>query len=261
MERAYYAIIPATVRYDKDICPNAKLLYGEITALCSDKGFCWATNTYFANLYSVSIKSISTWVSQLIEQGHLVCNYRYREGTKAIQDRCLSIPSSFHTYGRKLPGGMEENFHPPMKENFHHNNTSLNTTNENIIIPPTPLQGDAPKKPDKALLKEKLKLMIGEAQLSSEVKRAVFNWLEYKKYAYVEKGFSALLAIVSDNALEYGDSAVCTVISESMGNMYKGIVWDKLKRRAGYSQNAPPVRESQSDMVNRVVERLKNAKT
>ena len=48
--KSYYAIIPANVRYDPDLTPNAKLLYGEITALTNDKGYCWASNNYFANL-------------------------------------------------------------------------------------------------------------------------------------------------------------------------------------------------------------------
>lgn len=68
-QRSYYAIIPANVRYDKDLAPNAKLLYGEITALCNEKGYCWATNQYFAELYNVSDRTIKNWISQLTDKG------------------------------------------------------------------------------------------------------------------------------------------------------------------------------------------------
>jgi len=67
---SYYAIIPADVRYSK-IPANAKLLYGEITALCNQKGFCWSSNQYFAELYGVSNTSVSSWVKQLIDAGFI----------------------------------------------------------------------------------------------------------------------------------------------------------------------------------------------
>ena len=69
--KAYYAVIPSHVRYDKDLCPNAKLLYGEITALSNEKGYCWATNNYFAELYGVTKASISAWIKQLYERGYM----------------------------------------------------------------------------------------------------------------------------------------------------------------------------------------------
>ena len=62
----YYAIIPANVRYDKDISPNAKLLFGEITSLCNQKGYCWATNEYFSTLYGVSDRTIQNLLKQLL---------------------------------------------------------------------------------------------------------------------------------------------------------------------------------------------------
>lgn len=64
MEVNYYAVIPATVRY-ADIQPNAKLLYGEITALADKTGYCWATDRYFAGLYDVSQDTVNRWIRSL----------------------------------------------------------------------------------------------------------------------------------------------------------------------------------------------------
>lgn len=84
MKKSYYAIIPSNVRYDKDLTPNAKLLYGEITALCNDKGFCWATNEYFASLYNVSEKTITRLITNLKDKKYVftkVDTFRYNDGT------------------------------------------------------------------------------------------------------------------------------------------------------------------------------------
>lgn len=77
---SFYAIIPASVRYDKRLKPNAKLLYGEITALCSKEGFCWADNAYFAALYEVDHKTISRWISSLENAGYLMIEHFQDKG-------------------------------------------------------------------------------------------------------------------------------------------------------------------------------------
>lgn len=70
---AYYAIIPADVRYDPELRPNAKLLYAELTSLCNQKGYCWAPNDYFAELYGLTVETISRLISQLETRGYIRC--------------------------------------------------------------------------------------------------------------------------------------------------------------------------------------------
>ncbi len=80
MNPSYFSIIPASVRYDKVLKPNAKLLYGEITSLCNKEGYCWADNGYFADLYDVSPFTISRWISQLEKCGYVKIKHNKSQG-------------------------------------------------------------------------------------------------------------------------------------------------------------------------------------
>jgi len=95
---SFYAIIPADVRY-ADITPNAKLLYGEITALCSKEGFCWAGNSYFGNLYKVESRTVRRWLAELSKIGAIIVsdtttNRHIELGTKmsAREDKIVRLP-------------------------------------------------------------------------------------------------------------------------------------------------------------------------
>lgn len=67
----YWAVIPADVRYDERIPPNAKLLYGEISALCNREGYCWAKNEYFAQLFGWAAPTVTRLLSGLRDAGYL----------------------------------------------------------------------------------------------------------------------------------------------------------------------------------------------
>ena len=75
----YYAIIPATVRYSKELKANEKLLYGEITSLSNKNGYCYAQNRYFADLYGVSIETVSRWLSNLQKCGFIQIEVKRNE--------------------------------------------------------------------------------------------------------------------------------------------------------------------------------------
>ena len=138
----YYAMIPATVRYDKELKANEKLLFGEITALSNKHGFCHAKNGYFAELYDVSKVSISKWINHLIEKGYLT-KQEITKGKQVIERRLFpnSNPhkEKLNTSLTKVNGGNKEKLMTPHKEKlmtphkekFKENNTSINTTRKN----------------------------------------------------------------------------------------------------------------------------------
>lgn len=120
-KKSYYAIIPADVRYDKRLTANAKLLYGEITALCNEKGYCWATNLYFAKLYNVSKTSISKWINQLKNCNYVDVDIKNKTDSKEI----------LYRYIRIVKGGIEEKLNTPIEEKLKENNTVINNTINN----------------------------------------------------------------------------------------------------------------------------------
>jgi len=136
---AYYVIVPAAVRYDQKLTANAKLLYGEITALCNKEGYCWAGNSYFANLYGVSKNSISSWINNLRDAGHISVQMNYKEGTQHILNRYIKLlvegtPENLGTYPNNLGEGTPENLVVNSTSNNTYNNLHID---EYVFMPPT----------------------------------------------------------------------------------------------------------------------------
>lgn len=71
----YYAIIPASVRYNEELSFLEKFLYCEFTALSNLNGYCIAKNKYFAELYDKDEKTISRAISRLEELGFIRLEY------------------------------------------------------------------------------------------------------------------------------------------------------------------------------------------
>ena len=68
---AYWAVLPAEIRYDPELPDKAKLLYAEISSLTSETGFCWATNEYFAQLYGITDRTVRRLISSLAARGYV----------------------------------------------------------------------------------------------------------------------------------------------------------------------------------------------
>ena len=109
----YYAVIPAEVRYNKNLTPNAKLLYAEITALCNMNGKCIASTDYFCKLYEVSRVSIQKWLKILEDNNYIKRVNIYKKYSKQIEARVITLVNT------------------PKKAKLT-DNTNINITNTNL---------------------------------------------------------------------------------------------------------------------------------
>ena len=101
----YYSILPSQVRYDKNLSANEKILYSEIVVLAQKKGYCFAQNKFFADVFAVSKASIIRWIKNLEKLGYIKCELTYIEDTKWITGRKI-YPKKFEeeVVSQNLPG-------------------------------------------------------------------------------------------------------------------------------------------------------------
>ena len=123
MNPSYWAVIHADVRYS-NIKPSAKLLYGELSCLTNKTGYCFATNTYFAELYNVSKNTISLWIKDLKNAGFISVDIIHGNNREVIERRIAIIKNR----------GITKNDDTPIIKNVEDNKTSINNTSNNINI-------------------------------------------------------------------------------------------------------------------------------
>lgn len=114
----YFAIIPASVRYDKKLSSTAKLLYGEISCLLNFNNKCFASNAYFARLYELSEGQISRLISSLVNNGHIEITVENKPNGSC---RLISMPLSIF-----INGGVRKNDEGGVRKNVKHNKNSIN---------------------------------------------------------------------------------------------------------------------------------------
>lgn len=127
----YYTITPAFVRYDSDLLkkPKSILLYGEITALSNQKGYCWAGNSYFAERLKVSKRMIQDYLDILVKKKYVARKLIYKKNSKQVEKRILSIASRPGEID--FTGGDEADCMTPGEADFTDNITSINNTRVN----------------------------------------------------------------------------------------------------------------------------------
>jgi hypothetical protein len=138
----FIAYLPSKVRYDNSLPFGARIIYAEISALCNSKGYCWANNKYFADLYNNSKDTISRWISDLEKAGYIKCFVAQDEGnsrkiylvnasldylSEEMQSRQKQSELSV-----KSPKGSRQKNRESIGKNAEHNSIVNNTLNNTV---------------------------------------------------------------------------------------------------------------------------------
>ena len=138
---AFFAILPAAVRYDKRLKPMERILYGEITALADQTGYCYASNRYFIELYGVTDRAVQKWIKDLTACGYITVEVLGGAGQGRCERRITPIFSlwdvrqtpdlKFATPEQKFGDTPEQKFAPPPNKSSGRTIQDNNTSNNN----------------------------------------------------------------------------------------------------------------------------------
>lgn len=191
---SYYSILTADVRYDKRLKPNEKLLFSEITALSNKRGYCNASNNYFAQLYDVTTVTASNWVNHLKDRGYIDVEMIY-DG-KQIKERRIFVNSNpikenFNTPKEKVEDPIKNNFKGGIKEKFKENITRFNNTSKNKQLEEDfeKLWKLYPRKEGKKKAFETYKRAIKNGTTNKEIQTGIVNYLTQIKVQGTDKKY------------------------------------------------------------------------
>ena len=138
----FYAILPASVRYDTRLKAAEKILFCEITALSDQNGYCHAQNGYFSRLYQVDERTIRRWIHSLEKLGYI--RVEYEKAGDAQQRRIvpggmpdrdghqMSAPDKIVRPPRTEMSGPPGQNCPP--EQYKYNNTRYNNIGDGLNV-------------------------------------------------------------------------------------------------------------------------------
>lgn len=142
--RSLYSVIPARVRDDHTLRPNAKLLYGELSALAQSEGYCWAWNARLAETLGISKRTVEDLLRQLRDRGHIQMEVERDPDSQEVLRRKIWIcgpPGVSVPPPRDFTGRVPVKSGGPPRENGGENNTGNSTEEDPPYSPP---KGEAP---------------------------------------------------------------------------------------------------------------------
>lgn len=132
-DQIQFVIVPDFILADENLSPSEKIFFSDIVSHTQEKGYCWGSNKYFENRYSVVRRTVTDWISSLEKKGFIKTEYLFVDGTKNVSERRIWINREnpvlkkyMEWYGNNLPSPVEKKIHPPIEKNLQDNNKQVN---------------------------------------------------------------------------------------------------------------------------------------
>ena len=217
IHRSYFSIIPATVRYDDSLSANAKLMYGELTALANEHGYAYATNGYFVELYKAGERSVIRWLRELEKGGHITSRF---EVTKLGTRRKIFIGIlSVEGVPKLATGGAKTGNH-------------INITNNTIKVrkEEPPLKKPIPTFDD----------LISNYTNNQELHTCLIEYIKMRKANRKATTNRAIeLVLKKLDSLTTSESVKIDIINQSIMNGWQGVFPLKTNNSNGKTYNNP----------------------
>lgn len=126
---------------DKEIKNELNILV-IISSLTAKKGYCYASNKWFADLFGIDEVSVSRKIKKLEQAGYITIDYKKRGFEVTNREirltRLLStINENVNRPLTKMLSDDLQDCYPTINKNVKYNNTIINNTNNNITNPNT----------------------------------------------------------------------------------------------------------------------------
>ena len=138
---SFFAILPATVRYDKRLKPIERIIFAEITCLSNKHGYATASNSYFQKVFDISKTTASRYISRLVKFNYVRSVIERGENKQIISRRLYPLMDSYsnrineqtnNTIEQIINTPIEQTSNTPIEQTSKENNTSiLNNTRIN----------------------------------------------------------------------------------------------------------------------------------
>ena len=102
--------IPVEILLNKDLSDKEKIILAMILYLSEEKGRCFASNKYIANIVNVTYERVSKIISSLKNKGYVSVKLKYKTDSKEIEERQITpIVENINRYSQKLQESIDNN--------------------------------------------------------------------------------------------------------------------------------------------------------